>query len=85
MCLAFVGQQRWVWSLLYLFYEEERMIELNNAVEVLMDIQVQNMELRKLLKSARAELWYAYNSGSSRPLLTIIDKIDTALEDVDVE
>ena len=45
----------------------------------------EEQKLRKLLKSARAELWHSYNRGTTRPLLTLIDKIDDELGDTNVE
>ena len=53
--------------------------------KVLIYIMEEGQTLRKLLKSARAELWHAYNRGSGRPLLTLIDKIDDHLGDTNVE
>ena len=53
--------------------------------KVLMYTMEENQKLRKLLKSARAELWHSYNRGSTRPLLTLIDKIDDQLGYTNVE
>ena len=50
--------------------------------KVLMYTMEENQKLRKLLKSARAELWHSYNRGSTRPLLTLIDKIDDQLHEI---
>ena len=71
-------------SRFYIYFIGERKMDAPHE-KVLMYIMEENQKLRKLLKSARAELWHSYNRGTTRPLLTLIDKIDDQLGDTDVE